>query len=74
MSASEQLTYDVLVVWHSNWHKPRLRTHSRWHRGVQADSLTDACNKALGNHTDAWNPQVSMCWPNHRSRHARQER
>ena len=55
--------HDILVAWYSGWHKPRLTYHSRWHRGVRADSLTEACHIALSKHTDVWNPQVSMCWP-----------
>ena len=57
--------YDILVTWKSGWHKPRLTCHSRWHRGVWANNLTEAGNIALAKHTDVWNPQVSMCWPQH---------
>lgn len=58
-------SYDVLVVWCTGWHKPRLKSHSRWHRGVRATSLTHASQIALACHTDTFSPRVSMIWPTH---------
>lgn len=57
------LIYDVLVTWNTGWEKARLRSHSKWHRGIAAGSLTQAGNIAVARHPDVWNPQVSMCWP-----------
>jgi hypothetical protein len=57
------MIFDVLVVWCTGWEKPHLTQHSRWHRGLSAGTLTEACNQALTRHPSVWNPQVSMCWP-----------
>lgn len=55
--------YDVLVYWYTWYERARLSYHSKWHRGVQAGSLTQACDKALAHHTNEVLPSVSMCWP-----------
>ena len=60
--------YDVLITWHTGYERARLKSHSKWHRGVLATSLTEACNIALSNHTDKILPSVSMCWPQHKKK------
>lgn len=57
------MIYDILVTWYSGWHKPRLTSHSQWHRGIPAANLTEAGKLALAKHPTVWNPQVSACWP-----------
>lgn len=55
--------YDILVCWYTGYGKARLTPHSKWHRGVAANSLTEASNIALSHHADKIMPAVSMCWP-----------
>lgn len=59
------LLYDVCVTWFTGWDKPHLTPHTKWHRGVQGENLTDAGNRALEKHKDVFNPRVSMIWPIH---------
>ena len=55
--------YDVLIHWYTGYERARLRTHSKWHRGIKATSLMQACGIALSHHSDAILPSVTMCWP-----------
>lgn len=57
------MLYDVLVSWYTGYHRNRLTPAGKWHRGVRANSLLEACDIALSRHRDQWMPSVSMCWP-----------
>lgn len=64
-SEAKVVAYDILVSWYTGWGRARLKSHSRWHRGVLATSLTEAGEIALSRHTNVHNARVSMCWPQH---------
>lgn len=57
-----QKLYDILVVW-LEWGRGNYVQRQRWVRGVPADTLTEASNKALTNFADRICPSVSMGWP-----------
>ena len=60
------MTFDVLIHWYTGYEKARLTSHSKWYRNMNADSLIEACQKALANHADQISPAVSMCWPTYK--------
>lgn len=57
------MIYDVLLVGFIDGRRPRRVT--RWVRGIHADSLTEASDKAIQKfpHLGCVPSEVSMAWP-----------
>lgn len=54
--------YDILASWTNISSKGRYSIKTRWHRGVQATSLTTASEQVLANYSDKICPGISMGW------------